>query len=180
MHRVFIALPISEKLKKKVLKFQKDYSALPVRWLQPDNVHITIVPPWEVKDTKDLKKVFKEFEGNIKCLKDLSSIDIKYKLIRFGPDPKRPRLIWAEGNSLEILPKLKKELTKKLGLELEKRPFKLHITLARFSQSDFKDFPQKRIRQTTNWTDSINSICLLESKLTKQGARYKKLAEIKF
>ncbi|MBT6069341.1 RNA 2',3'-cyclic phosphodiesterase [Candidatus Peregrinibacteria bacterium] len=180
MHRIFIALPISDKLKKKVVKFQKQYSHLPVRWLDPNDVHITIVPPWEESDTKDLKKKFKALEGKLESVKNIKTLNLSYHIAKFGPDAKRPRLIWAEGKATAELPALKKELTKVFGLKEDKRPFKLHLTLARFSPHDFKEFPQKRIREKLEWKDKSNSIQLIESKLTKEGAKYKTLAEIEF
>lgn len=179
MHRVFIAIPIGGKLQKEVKKFQKNYGHMPVRWLKMDDIHVTVIPPFEVKDIRPLKKKFLALKGNLKSSQICKEQNLKYRMAGFGPDPKHPHLIWVEGTAPDALSKLQKELAKALSLKLEPREFKLHTTLARFSASSYKDFPQKMIREKVDWTDSPGTLRLIESELLKSGVKYKTLAEIK-
>jgi 2'-5' RNA ligase len=171
--RIFIALKISEELQTAIMEREAKWGNLPVRWIKGKNLHITVIPPWYVQDIQPVINLLKTLEGAT------GDIEMKFDTVCPGPDPFSPRLIWTEGRTPEKLPLLKKKLELLLKLKPEKRPFLLHLTLARFKQEDFKDFPNKKFRETVDWKDTAASLVLMESKLSPSGADYDVLAEFK-
>jgi 2'-5' RNA ligase len=171
-HRVFIALTISPPLQKEILEWEKKLPPLPVRWLEWKNLHITLVPPWyeHEEDLGKLKSLLKEISG-------AESFKLNFRKVTFGPDPHRPRLIWAEGPTPRAIEELQDRLFSILNLSRENRPFKLHLTLARFRPETFSSFSVKKLEEKVFWEDEIKSVALMESHLTPQGADYKLIIE---
>src|SRR3990172_10442808 len=123
--RVFIGIKIDKSLYPKIDAWRENVSGFSgLRWIDNKNLHITLVPPWY---EFDLERILKIMDGiNFK-----NPILMIFYNVGMGPSKKNPRLIWAEGKDNKILEKLKVLLDKSLGMT-EKRPFKLHLTLARF------------------------------------------------
>lgn len=167
--RIFIAAPLSENLRNEIKIWRKKYERLPVRWLEDKNLHITIIPPWYEKDTENIKNICKQVKGK--------AFDAVFEEIEFGPDLRRPRLIWAEGETPPEIISLKLELEEKLHKQPEKRPFRLHLTLARFRPETFSSFSIKRLKEKIYWRDKISSFNLLEAHLSREGADYAILEE---
>jgi len=172
--RIFIAITISEKVQKEILSWERKYlSSQPVfakstagkiRWLTGKNLHITLIPPWYKSDIKN----------QISKIKNIQSqpFEIKFTKVTYGPDPKRPRLIWAEGDAPKELIQLKDKLERVLQKEPEKRPYKLHLTIARFRPETFLSFSIKEISEDVVWQDEVNSFVLMGSHLSREGADY--------
>ncbi len=170
--RVFIALKISPSLQKKILEWEERFQDLPVRWLQGKNLHITLIPPWYTQDTETLKKLL------LKVQSRFGSIPLSFDTISLGADPREPRLIWAEGKTPAKILDLKKLLEELIGREAQNRKFKLHLTLARFRPENFHDFPLKKLDEKISWAENVDTLVLMESHLSPQGADYEILTEI--
>lgn len=171
--RIFIALKISEELRSAITECEKAWADLPVRWLQGKNLHVTIIPPWYVQDAQPVIDLLKTMEGRT------GTVEMAFEKVRPGPDPRNPRLIWAEGPTPPRLPKLKTGLEQLLKFRHEKRPFLLHLTLARLKPENFKKFPDKKFQETVDWKGEAAAFVLMESKLSPSGADYHVLAEFK-
>lgn len=173
--RIFIALPISEKLQKEIEKYQKFYPDLKVRWLDGKNIHITLIPPLEEKDegVEKIKSVLKLLEGKI------GSITANFNRVSFGPNFYNPRLIWATGETPEQIIKFKKSLEKNFKKSSERNDFLLHLTLARFRPEDFQFFPIKKIDDKINWKEIFNEFVIMQSHLSRNGADYEILEKFK-
>ncbi|MEK7192162.1 MAG: RNA 2',3'-cyclic phosphodiesterase [Patescibacteria group bacterium] len=169
--RVFVAIGLSQSLQSKILEWERKFRNLPVRWLAGKNLHITLIPPWyaEEKEIEKIKKILNSIGGVIK------PFEIKFEKVAFGPAPRQPRLIWAEGAVPGELIKLKTRIEKMLGQKPEKRPFFLHLTLARFRPEDFKSFPRQILNEKVEWKEEAQSFVLMESRLSRLGADYEVL-----
>jgi 2'-5' RNA ligase len=166
LRRIFAALTVSERLGSEIEKWRARYRELPVRWLAGKNLHITLVPPWYEEDVEAaIAKLESAGHG-------MSSFEIEFRRVEFGPDPRRPRLIWAEGKTPPELVSLKSAAEKALGKKPEERPFRLHLTLARFRSETFSSFRIKRLEDEVLWRDRADSFVLMESHLSPQGADY--------
>lgn len=181
--RIFIALPISEALQLKILKWEKDFANLPVRWLQGKNLHITLVPPWYIQarteaDSTQTNAELDRVKTALQAVSGYGSFEVNFSKVAFGPEPQRPRLIWAEGETPKELIELIQKVHQLLGREEEKRPLKLHLTIARFRPETFSSFPIKQLDEKVDWRDKINRVVLFESKLSREGADYQILSEI--
>jgi 2'-5' RNA ligase len=173
MKRIFIGLKISKRLQAEITRWQKRHIDLPIRWIAGKNLHITLIPPFYARNIKTIA-------AKLKAAKFFSaSIVAELDKISFGPDPKRPRLIWATGKTPENLLNLKKYLHKILKKKSEKRSFSLHLTLARFRPREFRRFTAEKINKKIFWREAFESIALFESKLSPKGAVYEVLREVK-
>ena len=62
---------------------------VPVRLVAPDDIHLTLVPPWsEVSSPKAVETLRRVIDG-------FDPFVLTSQHISYGPDPKRPRLLWA-------------------------------------------------------------------------------------
>lgn len=167
-----MGLPAPEPLRNAIEGWRRGFSDLPVRWLSGSDLHLTLVPPWQGEAEEEIEK--------LQTLAGASSpIDIRFQKIAFGPDPKRPRLIWAEGEYDPRLGGLRDDLRTTLKFEAEERRLFPHITLARFPEAAFADFPIKKLDEETHWTARFESFALYESHLFPGGAEYEILKEFR-
>jgi len=168
--RIFIGLPIGEDLQNKIFKFQKKFKNLPVRWILPHNLHITLVPPWYENNIEEIKEKLKSFDLG-------KSFKISFYKVEYGPSQKFPRLIWAVGNAPKELLILRQNLFSILDQKPEERDFKLHLTLARFNFNLKIKLPQ--INESVLWEDEIKEVVLFRSHLLKTGAEYEVVEKFK-
>jgi len=170
--RIFIALPISETLQSEILAWEQAFQRLPVRWLKDKNLHITLIPPWYEENVERMVKGIKEVKGMN------GRLELQFKRVTFGPNPHAPRLIWAEGPTPPLLTQLKSNLEQALHFKPESRPFRLHLTLARFRPENFHSFPINTLNENVSWHDTAQSFVLMESHLHLTGAEYEVIQEI--
>lgn len=172
--RVFVAIPISENTQKEILQWEENFQSLPVRWLKGKNLHITLIPPWY---EGNVEKVEKALQGT---WRNIEPFDVLFQKIIFGPNPREPRLIWAEGETPKELLELKADIERALDILPERRPFKTHLTLARFRPEEFRGFKIKNLNERVQWKETIASFVLMESHLEKTGAEYEILSQFEF
>lgn len=172
MNRIFIAIKISPEIQEKTDNWKARFTSLPVRWIHRDNLHITLIPPWEEKNIPEIINMAEKIKGRI------LPFDIEFNKITYGPDINKPRLIWAEGDAVKSLVHLNKEIAKLLGAKQSVRDFKLHLTLARFRPEDYIDFQVKKLNEKIDWKEKVDSVCIMESLTKSGGADYKVLKNI--
>jgi 2'-5' RNA ligase len=124
-----------------------------VRWLDGKNLHITLVPPWYEEDLEKAKEQLK------KTVVSFHPCTLLFHHVTFGPDHRRPRLVWAVGKPVS-------------GMKLP------HLTLARFREKDFASFPFKTLDEKISWRENVDSIMLMESRLFSSGADYTIIARM--
>jgi len=171
-HRIFVTLGVSEKLKKAIFdweeSFRKEHPETwsQIRWLTPENLHITLVPPW-YEDDEGVEKT-KELLHSV----EKRSFSLDFRQISYGPNPKQPRLIWIEGQTSKDLIELKDNILSVLDRRPENRLFRLHLTIARFRPEKFGSFSPKRIEETLIFREESAAILLMESHLLRSGSEY--------
>ena len=168
--RIFLGIKIGAKLYPPILRWRKKYPGkLSVRWIKEENLHITLLPPW-YEESSNIKNQILKIE---KIIPKINPFLLKFNYVGYGPENKRPRLIWAEGESPKEIMKLKNGLEKIILIKPQSRDFKLHLTLARFRPKDFKKFSINKINDKVFWEQIVDSFCLFESRLSPKGAEYK-------
>ena len=179
--RCFIAIEISEVIKSVLLEIEeelKKYGA-DVRWVKPDNIHLTLKFLGNIKD-ESTDKIIKTVE---EICSRYDSFDLMIKGLGIFPNRKSPRVLWVgiEGN--DILAALQKEIDEgmsSLGFENEKRKFTAHLTLGRFRSPRGNEALLDALNQRKN--DSfghitVKSLFLIKSDLSPAGARYIKISD---
>ena len=172
MRKVFVGIKISEPLRNQVYDWQKAHWDLPVRFLARQNLHITLLPPWQIyeEDLPILKTKLSEFRGHLK------PFTIYFDHISLGPNLLAPRLIWAIGETAPDLINLKKTVENKLSLLNGDRPLKLHLTMARFKPDQF----HFRLDESIRWMETVGALALYETIWDMAGAEYVELEKILF
>ncbi|MFA4858496.1 MAG: RNA 2',3'-cyclic phosphodiesterase [Candidatus Margulisiibacteriota bacterium] len=181
--RIFLAIGTSAQLQQKICDWQKNYNkrnpadGAKLRLIAPQNLHLTLIPPWYA--TKE------EISLLIHHLQNLTPtlprpFTVVFNQITFGPKPNEPRLIWLSGETPPALFDLKNKVEQCLAnapapgepAAGEKRPFKLHLTVARFRGEDFRHFKTQPLDKKINWEEEISAFYLMESHLSPKGSDY--------
>lgn len=153
-----------------MLRWEMQYTNLPVRWLTGKNLHVTLIPPWHTEDDTETRELLADASGTP------ATIPLAFNRVAFGPDPASPRLIWAEGETPSELVTLRDRIAETLTIAPERKLFRLHLTLARFREEAFGSFPIRKLNERVDWKDVARSFVLMESHLSPRGADYEILA----
>ncbi len=177
-HRIFIAINLPEEIKKRLTFYQSKWPELPIRWIKPENLHITLAFLGYLTD-QELLEVLKISREVSQRYKPFSIILNK---ICYGPPKKMPpRMIWVEGEKSQELGKLQKDLENSLfttsikGLEPEARPYTPHLTLGRIRAWEWRQIePEERpiVEEEISLNFEVNSIEVMESELKRGEAEY--------
>jgi len=176
--RTFIAIEISEELRQELSVLQQELkkSEADVKWVAPDNLHLT------------LKFLGDTEEGKIEAMKRLlnkiaggqSSFTISFAQIGVFPKPDFPRVVWVgiekgKDDLMRLATRIEEELFS-LKFPKEKRPFSTHLTLGRVRSPQNKDKLKTMINNLEGFKASnavgIDGFVLFRSQLTPQGSIY--------
>lgn len=151
---------------------ERDY---PVRWVAFESLHLTLKFLGQVA-AADVEGVTRGLDAAVAGAKPFT-----LPIGGFGafPSPARPRVVWmgCEGvPPFELLQHRIEQETAKLGFEVEGRPFRPHITLGRAQRRarsrDFDGFGEHIERLEFAAEPVVESVDLMQSSLSRQGARY--------
>lgn len=144
------------------------------RWVHPEDYHITLA----FLGYADGMKLQKAIETLGKFLSEERSFSLNLnKLGTFGSE-KNPRIFWADVEKSDALNQIQKKVYQQclgLGFELDKKPFRPHITLARKWMSEEAFDPNKLTKVVEDNSFTVNEIILYETHLDKTP-KYKEFA----
>lgn len=164
--RLFVALTVPSGVAASITDWRHCFSALPVRWLPEGHLHVTIIPPWDEVDELPVIESLREAEGSI------GSVSLRFDRVRLAPNPRDPRLIWADAVPPPTLLQLKQHLERSLDMDPDRRPFRMHLTLARFTPDQFAAFPDRNLSETISWSGTFNTFALVRSDFFPSGIEY--------
>ena len=88
--RIFVALRIAPEIALELAQYGRGLEQFSVRLVAPADIHLTLVPPWNEVSTADtvekLRRVADRFVA----------FTLAFRHIGYGPEPRRPRFLWAE------------------------------------------------------------------------------------
>lgn len=168
--RIFIAINLPDDTKNALLSNRKRWRHLGVRWINPENMHITVEFLGNL-DRQELNKVLKAVQN---AVLEAEPFDLYLDKIVLGPNPIRANMFWATVSLNGNIMRLKNLVQNNLelcGFIGEKREFRPHITLARARGNQLKG---KRTNiPLGNMKVRVESVEVMESQLRPDGARYK-------
>jgi 2'-5' RNA ligase len=185
--RCFIAIDIEEKIRKALGDIQKqliektDVRKGEVKWVKPDNIHLTLKFMADIDDeqvaevseiAKQIALAHKSFDIDVESVGTFGGRSIK--------------VVWVGiGKGVEALKALQKDLEEQLaemGYPPEEREFSAHLTLCRVvsQRAGFKLVETaKQLEHFKLGTVNANALCFYQSQLTPQGPVYTLLDSFK-
>ena len=173
--RLFLALLLPDEMVSFLVSLVKK---LPGRPLPPDNFHLTLFFFGQASSQEE-EKIKEAFS---KVALEEKPFTLSFADLSFFPSCGRPRGIWVKvgGRDEKRLFSFRQKLGEEFlarNISFDQKPFLPHITLTRFSQKEkiFKrDLPKMAFGKFL-----ISSIGLFESRLSKRGADYFLIKEVK-
>lgn len=174
--RAFLALDFDADALRVLAAHLSRLRALPwareVRWVSPENLHLTLRFLGDVTPNQ-AERFVEAFGAGLARIADMAELTLTVTPPRFFPTLSRPRVIACliESNpTLTALAELAEACAVRIGLERETRPFNGHITLGRIRDSFPRDAGLPSDKAITPMRPV--AITLYESKLDPHGAIY--------
>ncbi len=183
--RTFLALPLDETIIEKLVEVQRSLASAGarVRWVKPENLHLTIKFLGDVTD-EQLSDVCQAAEESARRVEPF-----KFSVVRVEsvPPTGAMRMVWVgideQTGRLEKLHELLEESYAAMGFSKENRSFRPHLTLGRVKGG--RNVKQLReavseIEETDFGIASVNKLIVFSSKLTPDGPVYSPMATVNF
>ena len=152
---------------------------LPLRWVKPQNIHLTMVFLGNVKP-----EILKPIREGVKGVcAEFGPFSAAVKGVGIFPNRKNPRVLWLglEGE-MERLSRFRDALQHSLtpfGIKEEKRPFRPHLTLGRFRKGTGRGPDLETVLSAYGAVESplsvLPELVLFRSDLRPEGAIYTRL-----
>jgi RNA 2',3'-cyclic 3'-phosphodiesterase len=184
--RSFIALEIPASLQKDfshLINRLKTVFTLPVRWVQPGNIHLTLKFMGNISSSTydslkmQLKTIFEGFEP----------VPLTFTGLGFFPNIHNPKVLWVGMELPEELSarvSLVEQLTRSLGVPPENRSFSPHLTLGRINGEGRSEDNHTMGKIISSVKCDLPStmvskyVTLFKSDLTRQGPIYSPLFRV--
>ena len=181
--RTFLAIPLSRPAREKLWDLARSLNAGierhrgSVKLVKPESMHMTLKFLGDV-DRALVPEICSEVGKAVEAVQPFS-----YTLsgIGFFGAPSRPRVLFVKASEgakdLEALAKLVEQACLRLGFEAEARPFKPHLTLARFKRPPRRPLPALLggTGHDISLVQAVDRVILYKSDLTPKGAFYEEL-----
>ncbi|MCM8789577.1 MAG: RNA 2',3'-cyclic phosphodiesterase [Candidatus Omnitrophica bacterium] len=183
--RVFIAIALPKEIKLKLAKLQDELksSGADVKWVEPDNIHLTLKFLGEIDD-KQLSAVYKAIEESVK---EKQAFSLRISSLGAFPKINYPRVIWlgVDKGDMEVkqIAKDLEERIQKIGIPKDDRAFSSHITIGRVRTGRNKDKLVEGLNKLAEVYSSeslefeVKKITLFKSTLTPKGPIYEAIKE---
>jgi 2'-5' RNA ligase len=182
--RIFVAVEINDEIRRGLsgLITRLKTTGADVKWVVPENVHITLKFLGYVEDAQ-VAAVSKLIR---KAVASINSFTVDIKHLGAFPNWKRPRVIFVvahekDNNLATIYSRLDDSLTE-LGIKKEGREFTPHLTVGRVkSPNNLRALVETvdSLKESSFGQYTVESIALMQSDLKPTGPVYKKLDEFK-
>jgi len=168
--RVFVALKIAPEIADELAQLARGLQPFPVCLIMASDIHLTLVPPWnEVSPAEAVEKLCRVVDR-------FFPFTLTFRHVGYGPEPKRPRFLWAECVASKEIAEFRVALIQAFG-QADERPFRPHVTLARLRDKGRALARKHPLDQDLALTQRIESIELMQSP-PPDGSGYKILASV--
>lgn len=181
--RLFIAIDLDDDARAAIADAQRrlkaafDDSRSAIKWVRPEQMHLTLVFLGEIQEARAAEIVAALDDGVRQA-----PFDLTFAGIGVFPPRGAPNVLWVGASSGEAASiALQRELAdrvQRLGVVLERRPFHPHLTLARWKTSRGADRARalESARDAPIATVRVDHATLYQSRLSSAGPTYTALA----
>jgi 2'-5' RNA ligase len=174
--RAFVAIRIDPAVAQKIgeLQAKLDSPLQGIRWVKPENLHLTLKFLGPVSEDK----IASIADSLRRALRDVPRFSVLCSGLGVFPDIKRAKVLWVglEGNSIARLAETIEGALEPLGFAREKREFKPHLTIGRWREAarraDALRQETDRGRNVELGASPMNEVILYQSALQPAGAVY--------
>lgn len=170
LRRIFVGLKTAPEIARELARQAQALERHGIRPVPPDDLHLTLVPPWNAgsipEATEQLRRAASGF----------GAFPLTFHHLGYGPEPRRPRFLWAECAADDALAQLHEALRRAYGAT-QGRPFRPHVTLARLRDKGRAIARKHPIDQRLALTQQVASVELFQSPPAGQRG-YRVLASI--
>lgn len=154
--RIFVGLRVAPEIADELARLARGLERSAVRLVTPADIHLTLVPPWNDASTS---QAIEKLRG---VASGFGAFSLTFQRLCYGPQPRRPRLLWAECAASDEIARLRAALLQAYG-QTDERPFRPHVTLARM-RGDGRAIARKHpMDQEISLTQHIDTIELFKS-----------------
>lgn len=183
--RAFIAIELPAELRQELTRLQAELKVdnrLRIKWVNPNGIHLTLkflgnIP---ISDTDRITQAMTD------TARLITPFYLKTETLGAFPNLKRAQVVWVglggETDKLKQLQQLIETNLTQLGFTAEQRQFKPHLTLARLG-SEVSPAERQRLGEFIASTRfdmgermKVDSINLIRSQLTREGAVYSRIS----
>jgi 2'-5' RNA ligase len=175
--RTFIAVDLGKPIRDRLTALQETLvrTGTEVKWVEPENLHVTLLFLGEVDD-REVHRVCQLVTDGVK---DQPAFAMTVERVGCFPNPRRPRVIWVGvGEGVQPLCTLHDGLEEPLmdlGYRREERRYTPHITLGRVKSDRPTDKLAAALAKHAGWKGGetmVREILVMSSELTPQGPIY--------
>ncbi len=176
--RTFIGVDLGPQVRHRVVALQEKLAeaAAAVKWVEPENLHVTMLFLGEVED--------REIPDVCRCVADscraVSSFTLSVEGAGCFPHPRRPRVLWVGvhqgAQELVALHDALEPPLLALGCyRREERHYTPHVTLGRVKNAPATDGLAAALTKHAGWkagTVEVQEVLVMSSELTRDGPEY--------
>jgi 2'-5' RNA ligase len=182
--RTFIAVDPGKVIRNHLVALQEALArtGTEVKWVEPENLHVTLLFLGEVDDRQlpGVCRIVKE------CASRVQPFALYAKHVGCFPNLRRPRVVWAGvGEGAEVLQALHDALEgplQDLGYRREERRYTPHITLGRVKSEDDPEGLVRALAKRDQWKGgetTVQEVLVMSSELLATGPAYTVLSRCK-
>ena len=169
--RVFVGLKIAPEIASQLAELAAALEQSSVRPVVPTDIHLTLVPPWNETSIPDAIEKLGRIAGTF------GAFQLIFQHAGYGPQPRRPRLLWADCGATDAIAALRAALLLAYG-QTDERPFQPHVTLARIRGDGVAIARKHPIDRPLSLSQRVESIELFQSP-PAGGSGYQVLASLR-
>jgi 2'-5' RNA ligase len=182
--RTFIAVELSKDIRARLISLQETLArvAPDVKWVEPENLHVTLLFLGEVDD-REVVQVCRVAQDGVAAV---APFTMSIESVSCFGNPKRPRTLWVGvGEGTDELVAIHDALEiplQDLGYRREERRFTPHITLGRVKGERANPELAAELTKRRDWgagSHPVHEILIMGSELRSDGPLYTVLGRAK-
>jgi len=180
--RLFVAVNLPDEVRAAIWQSTATMRSkeFPIRWVSAESIHLTLKFLGDVDESLE-SQVIAALESAV-----LGARGFDLSLAGFGafPNAHRPRVVWLgceTATALGLVQHRVEEEMNAIGFPFEGRPFRPHLTLGRARReartTDWRGFDGILRQAAFKGSVAVDTIDLMQSELSRAGARYNRRYE---
>ena len=154
--RIFVGLKVNSDIADQLAALVGELRGTRARLVSASDIHVTLVPPWQETSLDQAIGSLRKVAG------PFTPFSLKFLRLRYGPQPRRPNLLWVDCAATDEITALRNSLMRAFGQE-GNRPFRPHVTLARIRDGERSFARRHPIDRDLDLVQMVKTIELFQS-----------------